>query len=365
MRRLTNYSICCLMLSVFWVGFSQSQKGVWLTDVASKALDSRENIKQTVQRCKSIGLNNIYVVVWNRGHTLYPSKVMQKHFGVEVMPRFSKFDMLQTLIEEAHAEGLHVHAWFEFGFSSSYQEADGGHILRKKPNWKAMDSKGRLVSKNGFQWMNAFDPEVQDFLLSLITEVVENYNIDGIQGDDRLPANPSTGGYDAYTISEYEKEHQGESPPENYRDANWVNWRASRLNLFAEKLYRTVKTLDSEVLVTMAPSIYPWSKGEYLQDWPTWVKNGWVDQIVPQVYRYDIASYRSTLEANLEFIIENRKHLFVPGILLQVDDYNPSKRFLKRMVQTNRDLGLTGEVFFFYEGLKKHTSFFTKTYSKM
>ncbi|MEO0511074.1 MAG: hypothetical protein AAF065_14585, partial [Verrucomicrobiota bacterium] len=42
------------------------------------------------------------------------------------------------------------------------------------------------------------------------------------QGDDRLPANPSTGGYDAYTISEYEKEHQGESPPENYRDAKRI-----------------------------------------------------------------------------------------------------------------------------------------------
>ncbi len=365
MRKIAKHILHFLILFFFWAGFSQSQKGVWLTDVASQALNGRKNIKETVQKCKSIGLDNIYVVVWNRGHTLYPSEVMQKHFGIQVMPRFSKFDMLQTLIEEAHAEGLKVHAWFEFGFSSSYKEEDGGHILREKPNWKAIDNKGQLVSKNGFQWMNAFKPEVQDFIISLIVEVVKNYDVDGVQGDDRLPANPSTAGYDAYTVSEYQKVHSGQSPPQDYRDKEWVDWRASRLNLFAERIYKTVKSINSDVKVTMAPSIYPWSKEEYLQDWPTWVQKGWVDQIIPQVYRYDITSYSTTLKSNLKFMPKDKLDLFVPGVLLQVDDYTPSKQFLKEMVMTNRELGLKGEVFFFYEGLKQHNSFFTKTYQKM
>ncbi len=354
-----------IAILAFSFGFSQSEKGVWLTDVASKALDTKAGIKEVVSRCKAIGLDNIYVVVWNRGHTLYPSQVMEDEFGTKVAPRFSKFDMLQTLIEEAHKEGLKVHAWFEFGFSSSYQEEDGGHILRKKPDWKAIDVDGNLVSKNGFQWINAFDPEVQNFLLSLIVEVVKNYDIDGVQGDDRLPANPSTAGYDTYTVSEYKKEHNGKSPPKDYRDSDWIHWRANRLNLFAEKVYKTVKSIEPEVLVTMAPSIFPWSKEEYLQDWPTWVKNGWVDQIIPQVYRYDIETYSSTLEANLEFMPTDKRDLFVPGVLLRVNDYTPSKRFLKKMIKTNRNWGLQGEVFFFYEGLKNHDTFFRKTYPKM
>lgn len=365
MGRTTKNIVHFIVLLFFWVGLSQSHKGVWLTDVASKALDSRESIKEAVLHCKSIGLNNIYVVVWNRGYTLYPSKVMEKQFGINVMPRFSKFDMLRTLIKEAHAQSLKVHAWFEFGFSSSYQEENGGHILQKKPNWKAIDNKGQLVSKNGFQWMNAFDPEVQDFVLALITEVVENYDIDGIQGDDRLPANPSTAGYDTYTVSEYKKEHKGQSPPQNHLDKNWVDWRSSRLNLFAERIFLTVKALNPNVKVTMAPSIYPWSKEEYLQDWPTWIKNRWVDQIIPQVYRYDITSYKTTLESNLRFMPKDKLHLFIPGILLQVDHYTPSRRFLKKMVKINRNLGLKGEVFFFYEGLKNHDAFFSKTYQKL
>lgn len=354
---------CLLCIGSFC--FSQSQKGVWLTDVASKALDSKEGIEEVVQRCKIYGINQIYVVVWNRGYTLYPSEVMHGEFGKKVSPRFAERDILQELIAIAHAEGLKVHAWFEFGFSSSYQEEDGGHILRARPEWKALDNAGKLVSKNGFQWMNAFDPEVQDFLLSLISEVVENYDIDGIQGDDRLPANPSTAGYDALTVSLYKKEHDGKSPPQDYKDADWIDWRAKRLNLFAKRIYETVKAIKPDILVTMAPSIFPWSKEEYLQDWPTWVQNGWVDAIIPQVYRYDIKAYTTTLDANLEFMPEGSTIPFVPGVLLKVGDYTPSKRFLKKMVIVNRERGLDSEVFFFYEGLKEHERFFSKLYPKL
>ena len=51
--------------------------------------------------------------------------------------------------------------------------------------------------------MNGFDPEVQDFIMSLIMEVVLKYDIKGIQGDDRLPAMPTLAGYDNYTSSLY------------------------------------------------------------------------------------------------------------------------------------------------------------------
>lgn len=364
MNPIKKIILLCVILTAQMTN-SQSQKGVWLTDVASKALDSKEGIQEVVKRCKTYGIDQIYVVVWNRGYTLYPSAIMKKEFGKSAAPRFANRDMLKELIEVAHAEGLKVHAWFEFGFSSSYQEEDGGHILRKKPEWKAIDNKGKLVSKNDFQWMNAFDPEVQDFVLSLISEVVQNYDIDGIQGDDRLPANPSTAGYDNLTVSLYKKEHNGNSPPKDYKESNWVDWRAERLNLFAKKIFETVKDLKPNIAVTMAPSIFPWSKEEYLQDWPTWVENGWVDVIIPQVYRYNLKAYTSTLDANLEFMPKDKKTALVPGVLLKVNEYSPSKRFLKKVIKENRKRGLDSEVFFFYEGFKMHERFFSKFYKKL
>lgn len=364
MRIIKTACVALLLLtSVF--ACAQSQKGIWLTDVASNALDSKAGIQEVVQRCKSYGIDQIYVVVWNRGYTLYPSQIMEKQFGKKVAPRFAERDMLQELIDVAHSEGLKVHAWFEFGFSSSYQEEDGGHILRTKPEWKALDKQGKLVSKNDFQWMNAFDPEVQSFLLSLVTEVVENYDIDGIQGDDRLPANPSTAGYDPLTVRLYQKEHHGKNPPKDHKDSLWVDWRAKKLNLFAKDIYETVKKIKPNIAITMAPSIFPWSKEEYLQDWPTWVENGWVDEIIPQVYRYNIKAYTSTLDANLDFMPPGKRTELVPGVLLRVNDYSPSKRFLKKMIKANRKRGLKGEVFFFYEGLKEHKGFFGNRYSKL
>lgn len=354
-----------LLLTLGSLVRAQSQKGVWLTDVASTALDSKAGIEEVVQRCKAYGIDQIYMVVWNRGHTLYPSTLMEEMFGKKVAPRFSDRDVLQELITSAHANGLQVHAWFEFGFSSSYQEPDGGHILRTKPEWKAIDKTGNLVSKNGFQWMNAFHPEVQDFLLSLIVEVITNYDVDGIQGDDRLPANPSTAGYDELTLSAYRAEHHGADPPREHKEPEWVDWRAKRLNLFAQKIYETVKGIDPEVIVSMAPSIFPWSKAEYLQDWPTWVEQGWVDVIIPQVYRYDLDAYTQTLDATLDVMPSQQRTKLIPGMLLKVDDYTPSRRFLRKMIQANRTRGLTDEVFFFYEGLKEHQRFFGNQYLKL
>lgn len=354
-----------VVLFYMTICFSQNQSGIWLTNVASNALDSKENLVDVVQNCKRIGIDNIYVVVWNRGYTLYPSDVMNNLFQMPVDPRFNNRDMLKELIEVAHSENIKVHAWFEFGFSSSYQELDGGHIIRAKPSWAAIDYEGNLVTKNGFQWMNAFNPEVQDFLLSLIKEVIEKYDIDGIQGDDRLPANPSTAGYDKITTDIYLSEHDGKSPPADYKDSDWIDWRANKLNHFMQLVHDQVKRLEPNMIISMAPSIFPWSKEAYLQDWPTWVENNWVDYVIPQVYRYTIKAYTETLDTNLSFMPSRSFEHFIPGILLKVDDYSPSKRFLKKMIKENRKRNINHEVFFFYEGLKDHDLFFNKKYKKI
>lgn len=338
-------------------------KGVWVTNVASDALNSNDKIVETVALCKKSGITDIYVVVWNRGRTLYQSKVMQDMFGVPIMERFGKRDPLQEMIDAGHKENIRVHAWFEFGFASSYGE-NGGEILKKFPNWKAIDNHGNLVSKNGFEWMNAMDPEVQNFVKSLIIEVVKNYNVDGIQGDDRLPAMPSLGGYDPYTVALYKKENNGNLPPDDYKDPAWLTWRANKLTAFLGELYKEVKTIKPKMVVSMAPSIHPWAKEEYLQDWPAWLDKGYCDYVVPQIYRKTIESYTSTLEAQISFLKGDQKKKFFSGVLLQVNGINPSPEFLKEMIDANRKAGVKGESFFFYEGLKAFPDYFTKEYTK-
>lgn len=331
--------------------------GVWITSSASDVLDSRENIKKAVSVCKEYGINHIFVVVWNNGRTFYPSQVMKNLIGVEIAEKYKGRDPLREMIEEAHANEIKVHAWFEYGFAASYGQ-NGGLILQVKPDWGGRESSGRLLEKNGFIWMNSLLPEVQDFLLSLVKEVVLEYEVDGIQGDDRLPAMPSNGGYDYYTRELYKSEHNGLEPPVDEKNADWLDWRSEKLSDFMGRLYHEVKSLSPSLIVSSAPGVYPWGKNEYLQDWPSWLERGYIDWVIPQHYRYDIDSYQSTLAQQLSYVGAKDRKKFMPGILIQNGDYNPTEDFLRKMIECNRRNQIESECFWFYEGLEKYPSFF-------
>ncbi len=336
--------------------------GTWVTNVASNALTSREEIVKTVEACADSRINNIFVVVWNNGRTIYPSKVMKDLIGIEISEKFAERDPLKEMIEEAHKMNIKVHAWMEYGFAAS-NNRNGGEIIAAKPEWKALDAEGKLLTKNGFEWMNAMLPEVQDFMTSLAVEIATNYDVDGIQGDDRLPAMPSTGGYDDYTKKLYSDEHNGAEPPSDYKNEEWVNWRAAKLTEFMGRFYAAVKKVKPGIMVSNAPSVHPWAKNEYLQDWPSWLEKGYTDIVIPQVYRYDIDAYNATLEQQLKYLPAKDRGKFYPGMLIQNGDYNPSEEFLTKMIETNRRNGIAGESFWFYEGVKKFPEFFS-TYHK-
>lgn len=349
------------------LGYDEPVRGVWLTNVASDALFTKEKIHTAVEKCHQLGINTIFVVTWNKAMTMYRSQIMKEFTGLELDPVLDPDntgrDPLQELIEAAHARNIKVIAWFEFGFSSSYQ-ANGGPLIALKPHWASLDAQGNLCKKNGFEWLNALDPEVQDFILSLVLEVVKNYKVDGVQGDDRLPAMPSEGGYNPAVIEAFKKDHFGAEPPAYHKDFQWVQWRSEILNRFQERLYKEVKAINPNCIVSMSPSVFPWAKEEYLQDWPTWINFGYVDMIVPQIYRKDSAFYTSTLEATVGYILPEKRHLFYPGVLIKVGEQQPSKEFFRFMLEENRRLGIEGEVFFFYEGLEKYREEIQSFYNK-
>ncbi|QEG32910.1 glycoside hydrolase family 10 protein [Bythopirellula goksoeyrii] len=339
-------------------------RGVWVANVGTPTLTTVEGIQEFVDLAAKCGINTIYVVTWNRGMTTYPSEIMLKESGIVVDPRYKDFDMLKEIIDAAHTKNIRVIGWFEFGFSCSYQQPDGGWLIRKHPEWAALDVKGNLVSKNGFQWMNGMRPEVQDFVLSLLKEILTKYDIDGVQGDDRLPACPSIGGYDPWTVALYKEQHEGREPPKNHLDPDWIDWRADLLNDFMGRMYHELKAIRPEAVVSAAPSIYPWCKQQYLQDWPMWIENGWVDEISPQIYRTEVAVYEAELKKIVDqFVAPENHHLLSPGILVLTadSDFNDAER-VQGMVDANRAAGIDGEVFFYDAALIEHRTFFESLY---
>ena len=334
-------------------------RGVWLTNTDSQVLSSQTTIVEAMEFLAKTGFNVVFPVVWNKAATLYPSKVMQQTFGWEIDPRYEGRNPLAELVNAARRVNIKVIPWFEYGFASSYN-LNGGKLLEKKPEWAACDRKGNLLKKNGFEWLNALNTEVQDFILSLILEVVSNYDIDGIQGDDRLPALPCEGGYDPITIKRYHQQF-GTNPPSNPKEKKWLQWRADILTEFLSRLYREVKSVNSHLLVSMAPNIPNWGLQEYLQDSDNWLKKELVDIIHPQVYRRNFLSYKCVMDKLVSQQFKDRNRLqLAPGILMKLGSYLITPEDLIKTIEYNRACGISGEVFFFYEGLRRNNNALAK-----
>ncbi|MEM1115238.1 MAG: family 10 glycosylhydrolase [Bacteroidota bacterium] len=329
-------------------------RGVWLTNVDSDVLLSREGIAEAMQFLADHNFNVVYPVVLNAGMTLYPSDAMEAVTGTRIDPRYAGRDPLAEVVEEAAKHDIAVIPWFEYGFASSFS-LGGGPILAAKPEWAARDRDGTLLTKNGFEWMNAYHPEVQQFVLDLVLEVAEGYAVAGVQGDDRLPAQPSEGGYSDVTRQLYASEHGGAEPTRAYLDADWLRWRADKLNAFGQRFYDAVKAVDPDLQVSWSPSPYPWGYRNYLQDWPAWASGGYADQVHPQVYRYSLDAYAATLASQGAAALgldPSVDALVYPGVLMNVGDYVIPVDDLMGLLQHNRGQGYNGEVFFFYEGLR-------------
>ena len=349
---------------------TQELRGVWITNVDSDILTSNQKIAQGMDYLSSIGINVIFPVVWNAGYTLYPSEIMKDLIGIEIFPHasYNNRDPLHRLVIEAHRNGIEVVPWFEYGLAVKYSTAAGqvGEILEAKPQWASKNANGKITTNlsggalPSFLWMSGLNPDVQNFMISLIMETVRNYDLDGIQGDDRLPALPYEGGYDSTTVALYQQEHGGFSPPALHTDQSWIRWRANKLNDFMKRIRDSVKSVASNLIVSSGPSEYAWGFPSLLQDSKTWLDSGYIDNLIPQLYpdanerttpTGASAAYQFRLNRALNYVQPNMKERFFGGVLSKVGSYVADPGTLIKNVEYNRSKGIKGETYFFYEGI--------------
>jgi uncharacterized lipoprotein YddW (UPF0748 family) len=335
----------------------EEMRAVKLTDVASQVLYTDENIAEAMDYLASIGVNAVFPAVWNASMTQFPSEVMDSLTGVPIDPQFSGRDPLGRVVVEAHRVGIEVYPWFEYGFAAWYSNADPptlGPLLTVRPDLASRDLDGSITVKDGFVWMSGVNPEVRGLLLKLVEEVVHNYEVDGVEFSDRIPALPIQGGYDSVSVAIYRSEHAGADPPTNGADPSWMRWRANKLNLFYKDAQSLVEGVDENIVVASSPSVYPWSYENYLQDAQTWLDSSLVDHFIPQLYRYNYADYQYELNQAIAQAGAKSDEILFAGILMNVGSYVVSESLLLDFMQLNRDRNVPGEAFFFYEGLRKN-----------
>ncbi len=343
-------------------------RGTWLTTTANTAIATPANTATSMRRLREIGLNTVYVEVWKNGYTQYPSNVLQRTLGVAQRPGSAlqdpgdaakhtpPRDLLQETLIEAHRNGLHYVAWFEYGFMAAHGSTHN-HLRRLKPEWLSRDINGGEVAPNGFVWMNPLHPEARRFLLDITLEAIQRYDLDGVQFDDRIVWPYVTMGYDSYTRSVYAAEHGGQQPPADPRDAAWVRWRADKLNALAREFVAELRAAKPGLLLSLSPAVYPWSFEHYLLEWPLWAKWGanerW-DEYVPQAYRLSYAAFETTWLQQQQALQDTgayRPQELVAGIRLVGEGANSSWQQLRSSIELVRKQRQGGHVLWFSRGV--------------
>ena len=366
----------CICLSILFISLQsiaktteQGIRGVWVPAPRfTPVLHSYQGVKDFVKTLDELNMNSIFLVSYAETKTIYGSDVLMHYSTYKtqeesyLLSRYSKQyqsptnDPVRDLIDEAHKHDIKVFFWFEYGFMGEGRPISlNNPLLAKNPHWLGIDNQQQPANYNQHDYyFNAYNPAVQNFLIELIEEALMLYpDLDGIQGDDRFPAMPRNSGYDTYTVSLYQSQHQGNNPPVDYNNTEWVHWRLDILNTFAKRLYKRIKAKSPNVMISFAPNPYPWCEENLMQEWPRWCKEKVCDLLAVQCYRYSVDAYRATVSEVLKYIHQNNPNqLFAPGmILMEGSNSKMSPELLQKQLRINRELGINSEIYFYNKGI--------------
>ncbi len=350
-------------------------RGTWLTTTANTAISSSENTEKSMRRIKEVGLNTVYVESWKNGYTQFPSQVLKRTLGVTQRPSSllqdpgdapqslssASRDLLQETLIAAHRQGLIYVAWFEYGFMAAHKSTMN-HLRMQKPAWLSRDRDGNEVASNGFVWLNPLHPEAQQFLLDLVLEAIDAYDLDGIQLDDRIVWPDIRMGYDAYTLALYAQEHSGQSPPNNYLDPEWMQWRADKVTQFAQRFVQAVRAKRPGLIISLSPAVYPWSWEHHLLAWPQWSawsasalkpKADW-DEFIPQAYRFSYPDFAKTWQQQVDAMRvygDSQAAKLLAGIRIVGDGRDSSWEQLRQSIELTRTNNNAGHVLWYSRGV--------------
>jgi hypothetical protein len=213
---------------------------------------------------------------------------------------YSEFDSLAEAIRYGHQIGLRIHAWV------SINEDDHGWGTRSDFSLKHPEYRWRRHDGSFYRSQLSFAfPEVRDYKLAILRELVENYDIDGVfldflrTGDVR--DNPQTDpdgvanyGYEAPLVRGFREKYGVDPHGIANGDDRWVRFRAEPVTLFmraARRMMKSVKPSLPLAAMGVHPYCYRGLKDKIdgnlrgmLLDMTTWANEGLLDEAVAAGY---------------------------------------------------------------------------------
>ncbi|MDJ0659678.1 MAG: family 10 glycosylhydrolase [Crocosphaera sp.] len=226
-------------------------RGIYLSRYQVTNNASESTIRQRVRYYKSQGFNTIIHGVWGNGCTMYNSVVMQETLGYNSCPNQFNSQWLTWLIEEAHKQGMEVHAYFEKGIKIDKNSPIFDKAIENKWLVPGVD---RTYSNIEHYVLDVEVPEIAKFFTNIVVEFVKKYpQIDAVQWDDYL-------GYHAELPGKVD--------------------RTAKLTQFSKKMISEVKKANNSVSFDISHHNPYWSKRYFAADWENWG----VDRVFIQAY---------------------------------------------------------------------------------
>ena len=274
-------------------------KGVWIRPTEKNA----DQIIATLDNLKANGFNSVFLETYFHGKTIFPSQTMNKYGFTVQNEIFEGFDPLDVWIKEAHKRDIKVHIWFQsFYVGNQSPDYNPSSILAVRPDWGNKTKKNANSPKatmsasehNGY-FLDPANPEVHEFLLDLLSEIIDRYKPDGINLDYiRYPNATAGNDMNAWGFTEYArndfKNQYGKDPIElTTSDVQWYDWNQYRRNNVTN-FVKQVGELGKEKNVYISAVVFP-DRASALaskqQDWRTWSVNNYINGFTPLFLTYD------------------------------------------------------------------------------
>ncbi len=359
----------------------QEVRALW---VLRTSLESPDAIRRMVTSASQNGFNTLFVQVRGRGDAYFTRGVEYK--AAALGSQAEGFDPLAETLARAREAGMRVHAWVNVNLVSSAADlpASREHVIYEHPEWLMIPrelapelltidvrspeylgrlarwTRANLTTVEGL-FVSPVHPDAVAHIATVVADLVTRYAVDGVHLDYvRYPAGDFD--YGRASVDEFEAEMrsrvaaaeaariealQSIDPyawPEAFA-GDWRRFRQSRLTALVTRLRSTVKAIRPQALVSAAvlPDVDA-ALRDKLQDWRTWIENGFIDALCPMAYTQEPSLFAAQI-ADVRALAAGRP------VWAGIGAYRLSARETIDNISTARRLGADGVVLFSYDSL--------------
>lgn len=356
-------------------------RALWVT---RSSLTSPASIAALVRTAHDQGFTTLLVQVRGRGDAYYTTTLEPRPSDLARQP--ASFDPLATVLTEARASGIRVHAWISVNLVSSAVElpASPDHLVYRHPEWLmvprtiAQDvahldpgnpgyvgkiarwTRDKLETVEGL-YVSPLQPEAAAYTERVVTDLARRYDLDGVHLDySRYPNQQFD--YSRFAIAEFRADirprlgadarraldAEADADLFAYPDrfpAEWKAFRRARLTALVAGIRKGVRAARPEALLSSA--VFPDAQDafdERMQDWRGWLAAGLIDAVAPMAYTQEPARFAEQIAAARAIA---GGHAVWAGI----GSYRLTPAQTIDNIETARRIGAAGFVLFSYDSL--------------